>query len=328
MKCFGVTEDGVVKLNYTAYVIFMQRLPGALARQLQLRASFFDAFTDIGSPQARSFLAAKLQRAENDPAAEHLRSEMGNPEALTLADVNGSITHLANSLAALEVRLQKAAETHIEKTGSGILDGIQKFVKDQLAQWSDWRVSLRTSFDEAIAAARNSGFLQIGRQVGGSGVHLRRQEELLAQCRQIPADQFEIFKRSGCMLCISTFLENSLPPEQQYIIRHFMPTFATALKERKLREATDLGETPWIAWKEGEWRIVYTETDRAMMRLLFQEEHWQQRLRDMLVMHRPPTCGSRSSEPNGLRGGPYSRPRPGGSSNVNAESMRSFFRQP
>jgi hypothetical protein len=79
------------------------------------------------------------------------------------------------------------------------------------------------------------------------------------------------------------------------------------------------------AWKEGEWRIVYTEADRTLMRLLLQEEHWQRRLRDLLTMHPPPRQGSRAPQSGGLRGGPYSRPQTGGSSHVNAASMRSFF---
>jgi len=197
------------------------------------------------------------------------------------------------------------------------------------AEWREslnaWRASLRTTFDDAIAAARNSGFLQIGRQAGGGGSHLRVQDELLAACRQIPADQFEMFRRSGDMLCVSTFLEETLPADQQHIIRHFMPMFSAALKGRKLQEASEMGERPWIAWKEGAWRIVYTEADRTMMLLLFQEDPWQRRLRDLLTMHPPPRNGSRAPQSGGLRGGPYSRPQPGGSSHVNAANLRAFF---
>jgi prophage antirepressor-like protein len=126
--------------------------------------------------------------------------------------------------AEMESRLQKAAESQIQRTASNILDGFKLFVAEQLAQFADWRASLRTAFDEAVVAARNGGFLQIGRQAGVGGAHLRGQEKLLSECRQIPADQFEMFRHSGSMLCVSSFLESSLEPEQQYIIRHFMPT--------------------------------------------------------------------------------------------------------
>jgi len=232
---------------------------------------------------------------------------------------------LARNLSELEMRLQGAAESQIQRTGSTVLAGVRTFVLEQLAQFADWRISLRTTFDDAISAARNSGFLQIGRQAGGSGSHLRVQDELLAACRQIPADQFEMFRRSGDMLCVSTFLEETFPVEQQYIIRHFMPTFSTALKTRKLQEAGETGERPWIAWKEGAWRIVYTEADRTTMLLLLQEDLWQRRLRDLLTMHPPPRNGSRAPQSGGLRGGPYSRPQAGGSSHVNAANVRAFF---
>ena len=240
-------------------------------------------------------------------------------------EVSLELQNFAGSLAALEGRLQRAAESQIQRTGSTVVEGVKSFVLDPLTQFADWRASLRTTFYDAIAAARNSGFLQIGRQVGGNGSHLRVQDELLAACRQIPADQFEMFRRSGDMLCVSTFLEETLPVDQQYIIRHFMPTFSSALKGRKLQEAAETGERPWIAWKEGAWRIVYTEVDRSTMLLLLQEDPWQRRLRDLLTMHPPPRNGCRAPQSGGLRGGPYSRPRPGGSSHVNASNMRAFF---
>jgi len=84
MKCYGIIEDGVLKLNYLAYVVFMQRLPGVLARRMHLQASFFDAFADIGSSQARAFLAAKFQRVASDPAAAHLRGEVDPPTLVTI----------------------------------------------------------------------------------------------------------------------------------------------------------------------------------------------------------------------------------------------------
>jgi len=83
--CYAVVADGVLWLNYLAFVVFVNNLPGPLAKTLHLRSSFFDAFTDIGSQSAKTFLEAKLKRAASDPAAAHLRSETdgpGNPAAL------------------------------------------------------------------------------------------------------------------------------------------------------------------------------------------------------------------------------------------------------
>ena len=71
--------DGVPWLNYIAFVVFVNNLPGPLAKTLHLRSSFFDAFSDIGSQSAKCFLEAKLRRAANDPAAAQLRNETDGP---------------------------------------------------------------------------------------------------------------------------------------------------------------------------------------------------------------------------------------------------------
>ena len=78
-RCYSVVIDGVLWLNYLAFVVFVNNLSGPLARTLHLRSSFFDAFTDIGSQSAKCFLEAKLKRASRDPAAAHLRSETDGP---------------------------------------------------------------------------------------------------------------------------------------------------------------------------------------------------------------------------------------------------------
>lgn len=97
-RCYSVVIDGVIWLNYIAFVVFVKNLPGPLAKTLHLRSSFFDAFTDIGSQSARSFLEAKLKRAAEDPAAAHLRSEMGGP---------GTHAALHNGLDSLRVVVQE-----------------------------------------------------------------------------------------------------------------------------------------------------------------------------------------------------------------------------
>ena len=60
-------------------MLFVNKLPGPLAARIQLRASFFDAFTDIGSAHAKAFLLAKLARAAAEPVAAQLRAEVGGP---------------------------------------------------------------------------------------------------------------------------------------------------------------------------------------------------------------------------------------------------------
>jgi len=97
-RCYSTVRDGVLWLNYIAFVVFVNNLPGPLAKTLHLRSSFFDAFTDIGSQSARSFLEAKLKRAAEDPAAAHLRSETGGP---------GTHAALHNGLDSLRVVVQE-----------------------------------------------------------------------------------------------------------------------------------------------------------------------------------------------------------------------------
>lgn len=74
-----MTKDGILYLNFTACVLFVNKLPGVLAARMQLRASYFDAFTDIGSAHAKAFLLAKLNRAALDPVAAQLRAEVDGP---------------------------------------------------------------------------------------------------------------------------------------------------------------------------------------------------------------------------------------------------------
>ena len=72
-------ENGVLWLNYNAFVVFVNGLPGTLAQTLKMRASLFGAFADIGSRYAKTFSKVKLQRAASDQAATHLRSETDGP---------------------------------------------------------------------------------------------------------------------------------------------------------------------------------------------------------------------------------------------------------
>ncbi len=73
-------------------LFFIKRLPGPLARRIQLQDAFFSFFTEIGSQHARDILVARLARAASDSAAQHFREETGGgQEALTLADVQANL---------------------------------------------------------------------------------------------------------------------------------------------------------------------------------------------------------------------------------------------
>ena len=72
-------EGGVLWLNYNAFVVFVNGLPGTLAQTLKMRSSLFGAFADIGSHYAKTFSKVKLKRAASDQAATHLRSETDGP---------------------------------------------------------------------------------------------------------------------------------------------------------------------------------------------------------------------------------------------------------
>jgi hypothetical protein len=64
-----------------------------------LRSSFFDAFSDIGSHAAKTFLEAKLKRAAGDQAAIQLRSE-----------TDGQSLELVSNLQVEEIELERRAK--------------------------------------------------------------------------------------------------------------------------------------------------------------------------------------------------------------------------
>lgn len=124
--------DGVLWLNYIAFVVFVNNLPGPLAKTLHLRSSFFDAFSDIGSQSAKFFLQAKLRRASDDPAAAQLRSETDGPR-----DYEDLQTRLEASL-----KLAMASEFLM------LFRNLQQDALAREAADQQWRTSLR----EAIGA--------------------------------------------------------------------------------------------------------------------------------------------------------------------------------
>jgi len=127
-------------------VLFVNKLPGILAARMQLRASYFDAFTDIGSAHAKSFLLAKLARASAEPVAAQLRSEVDGPSEASrhqssdaalrfwlesrLKALEGMVANIAASSAAsahgvLEITRSNhsEAERHLLSIGTKVTDG-------------------------------------------------------------------------------------------------------------------------------------------------------------------------------------------------------------
>ena len=54
-RCFSEEIEGVLWKNFTMFVISVDHLRGPLAKIMQLRGSFLDSFTDVGSQQTRIF---------------------------------------------------------------------------------------------------------------------------------------------------------------------------------------------------------------------------------------------------------------------------------
>ena len=191
------------------------------------------------------------------------------------------------------------------------------------------RAELRTDVKEivadSIAAARESGVVELTRQHGNADAHRSDQEELLAMCQQLPsgAAGLETLRALG-HLPVSTYLEQHFSVEEQYVLVHIMPVFAAELKQRKLDQAAALGEKPLIAWSQSKWRLVYTERDRDLMDALRLEEATQQRFRVALDLFEPVAGGARErpTRRGGRRNGPYSQ---GSSANVTRENVGRMF---
>ena len=107
LSCFAVKADGILLLNFTACILFVNKLPGVLAARMQLRASYFDAFTDIGSAHAKAFLLAKLTRSALDPVAKQLCVEVDGPSAAEAVRRCPRLRELSSSIEARFVRPPK-----------------------------------------------------------------------------------------------------------------------------------------------------------------------------------------------------------------------------
>ena len=113
MRCYWEIEKGKVNANFVMHIVCTHHLRGPLARTLQLRATFFDAFSDVGSERAKAFLVAKLQRAAADPAADALRAGIGPSPSSSLDQIvdalEGRIVHMLEGRMQLCIRRELAA---------------------------------------------------------------------------------------------------------------------------------------------------------------------------------------------------------------------------
>ena len=187
--------------------------------------------------------------------------------------------------------------------------------------------SFRQSFVDVVDEARASGVIELTRQAGTSAAHQADQALLLERCRKIPsgAEGIALFQEVGDLLSVSTYLEGRLEPEQQSVINHFSPPFSKELKKRKLLEALRTQEKPWIAWCQGAWRIQYTERDREMMDVLYDETPWKQKMEKMLVLHVGGHGPQRQPHASADRGGAYAAPKESAAQHVTPEIWRSLF---
>ena len=117
----STTKDGTLYLNFTACVLFVNKLPGPLASRMQLRSSYFDAFTDIGSAHAKAFLIAKLARAAAEPVAAQLRAELDSPSEVSGQQSSDAAlrTWLESRLDALEGMVRAS---NLNAPGHGVLE--------------------------------------------------------------------------------------------------------------------------------------------------------------------------------------------------------------
>lgn len=141
-------RQGVLFLNFTACVLFVNKLPGALAARMQLRASFFEAFTDIGSAHARSFLLAKLARAAAEPVAAQLRAEVDGPaEASTGRQSSDTAlrTWLESRLNALEGMVRASS---LRAPAHGVLE----ITRSSVTSFSQQLESIGTPVDDSHRA--------------------------------------------------------------------------------------------------------------------------------------------------------------------------------
>jgi len=207
---------------------------------------------------------------------------------------------------------------------------MQAMVSGKLADFfSSLKGSIQENLQTVVDEARASGVIEITRNAGTAASHQADQAMLIEKCRPLPSgpEGIALFQEVGELLTVTSYLEDRLEEEEQYVIKHFAVPFSKELKKLKLREAQG-GVRPWRAWVQCAWRIQYTEADRATMDELYGKSLWKNKMEKMLELHRPATPNQpRRPHMSANRGGPYSRPTGGGDDpHASRPIWEAFFR--
>jgi len=231
---------------------------------------------------------------------------------------------LDNSMSRQEERMLSKLSAQCEQISMRALLYGQRIFR---SLFGDLKGAFRQSFSEVVDEARASGVIELTRHAGTSAAHQADQALLLERGRKIPsgAEGIALFQEVGDLLPVSTYLEGRLEPEKQSVISHFTPPFSRELKKRKLLEAVRMQEKPWIAWCQGAWRIQYTERDREMMDVLYDEPFWKQKMAKMLVLHAGAHGPQRQPHAAADRGGAHAAPQEPAAQHVTPQIWRSLF---
>lgn len=258
-------------LNFMACVLFVNKLSGTLAARMHLRSSFFDAFTDIGSSHAKSFLLAKLARASAEPVAAQLRAEVDGPSA---AAVSSDVAPQS-----IEAAVTRALESVLPRMTAAMLEqqarhhGVLEIARSRVTSFSKKLLAIGTPVDDSHlpTIAAEGGALHVSVFLRDMGVH----HDLIR--RLTPTFSLEVGRRK--------------------LAQH---TAADPLNKPPL----------WIAWSQGAWRVYYTEADRALLCAVFEDPLTKQNLEQLQKSCQAshpaaPTVARRRSGPysRALRGG-------------------------
>lgn len=238
---------------------------------MQLRASYFEAFSDIGSAHAKSFLLAKLARAAAEPMAAQLRAEVDGPSA----DVEIS----GVALQSIEAAVTRALESALPRMTAAMLEqqdqrhGVLEIARSSVTSFSKKLLTIGTPVDDSHlpTIAAEGGALHVSVFLRDMGVR----HDLIR--RLTPTFSLEVGRRK--------------------LAQH--------------SAADPLSKPPlWIAWSQGAWRLYYTEADRELLCAVFEDPLTNQnleRLERSCQAYRPavPAIARRRSGPYSrvLRGG-------------------------
>jgi hypothetical protein len=234
MRCYHEHSDGDLRVNFVMYVVFLQQLRGPLARSMQLRASFFDAFADVGSQQAKAFLAAKLARASSDAAATQLQQNV---------DVTAAMPALFS-----------------RRVVEGLRGELQEYVRREIA------TALPTSL-RALHLAPEAVQVNIN-------ASRRSNAELLAINLPVPSDGEARKRLAKDTLLVSQYLrqkfaETSLSEQSQRLsVAGLCAVYSHMLKVKK--QQTTVGDAP-VVGQIGRAQMHYTHADRPLMEQLWSE---------------------------------------------------------